>query len=281
MRLELIEIGKINELIVSSKKDNGYVMTDSLSDDVAFMPTLFTRGDLTINERVNVFVYIDKENSITATMHNPHAVVGEFGFMRAVESIQVGAFFDWGINKDLFVPENEQKEEIYTGDSCIIKVCMDERTEKVYGTTKIGKYIKAAVFDIKEGDKVSIIPAKEEQLGYRCIINKKYIGIIYYNEIFSPIKIGEPIDGVVKKLREDGLVDTALQEQGFKNLVNTKDKILAYLQENGGNSHLHDKSSPREIKEILGISKQVFKNTIGMLYRERKIVITKTGIKLV
>ena len=277
----MIEIGKINELIVSSKKDNGYVMTDSLSDDVAFMPTLFTKGDLTINERIDVFVYIDKENSITATMHNPHAVVGEFGFMRAVESIQVGAFFDWGINKDLFVPENEQKEEIYTGDSCIIKVCMDERTEKVYGTTKIGKYIKAAVFDIKEGDKVSIIPAQEEKLGYRCIINKKYIGIIYYNEIFSPIKIGEPIDGVVKKLRDDGLVDTALQEQGFKNLVNTKDKILAYLQENGGKSHLHDKSSPGEIKEILGISKQVFKNTIGMLYRERKIVITKTGIKLV
>ena len=105
--------------------------------------------------------------------------------------------------------------------------------------------------------------------------------MIYYNEIFKDIKIGVPLEGVVKKLREDGLVDAALQTQGFQNLVNSKDKILAYLQENDGESHLHDKSTPQEIRDILGMSKQTFKNTIGMLYRERKIVITKTGIKLV
>ncbi len=104
--------------------------------------------------------------------------------------------------------------------------------------------------------------------------------MIYYNEIFTNIEIGQELQGVAKKLREDGLVDAALQTQGFQNLVNSKDKILAYLKENGGESHLHDKSSPQEIKEILGMSKQTFKNTIGMLYRDRKIVITKTSIKL-
>ena len=184
----------------------------------------------------------------------------------------------------MFVPESEQRQEIYPGDIEIIRVCLDERTEKVYGTTKIGKYIKSSNFEkynLKEGDKVNITPVKEEKLGYRCLINKDFIGMIYYNQIFKQINLGESLEGVVTKLRDDGLVDASLQVTGFpKNLINSKDKILAYLEENGGKSHLHDKSSPQEIREILGMSKQTFKNTIGMLYRERKIVITKTGIHL-
>ena len=279
----MIEIGQINELIVEGKDNTGYFLRDALTDDEAFLPLDNCDEDLTSQQRVDVFVYLDNENNLIASLKRPIAIVGEFGVMSAVSSIQIGAFFDWGIAKNLFVPESEQKQEIHPGDLEIIRVCIDERTEKVYGTTKIGKYVKAANFetgDLKVGDKVSITPVKEEKLGYRCLINKNFIGMIYYNQIFKKITLGEPLNGVVTKLRDDGLVDASLQVTGFQNLVNSKDKILAYLKENGGTSHLHDKSSPNEIREILGMSKQTFKNTIGMLYRERKIVFTKTGISL-
>ena len=276
----MIELGQMNELIVHGEDQKGFILNDPISDDTAFLPAPSDNIEINIDDRINVFVYLDNDNNMIASIKRPYATVGEYALLTAVESLRIGAFFDWGIKKDLFVPDNEQRERIYEGDQLILRVCLDERTEKVYGTTKIGKYIKASKFDIKEGDKVSIIPAKKEELGFRSIIHKKFIGMIYYNEIFKDIKIGVPLEGVVKKLREDGLVDAALQTQGFQNLVNSKDKILTYLKENGGESHLHDKSSPQEIKEILGMSKQTFKNTIGMLYRERKIVITKTGIHL-
>ena len=279
----MIEIGQINELIVESKNNTGYFLRDALTDDEVFLPNEKCDEDLTSQQRVGVFVYLDNENNLIASLKRPIAIVGEFGVMSAVSSIQIGAFFDWGITKNLFIPESEQRQEIYPGDLEIIRVCIDERTEKVYGTTKIGKYVKSSYFEkynLKEGDKVTIIPVREEKLGYRCLINKNFIGMIYYNQIFQRITFGKPLDGVVTKLRDDGLVDAALQTQGFQNLVDSKEKIIAYLKENGGTSHLHDKSSPHEIREILGMSKQTFKNTIGMLYRERKIVITKTGIHL-
>ncbi len=264
------------------KKDSHeYVLKHNLSDDTALLYLDASDEELKIDQRISAFTYLDGQNNIIATKKSPIAMLGEYGLMTAVSSINIGAFFDWGIKKDLFVPENEQRENIYPGHRYIVRVCKDERTEKIYGTTKIGKYIKSSAFDIKEGDKVTIIPANERRARFRSIINNKYIGMIYYNEIFRDIQIGKPIEGVVKKLRDDGLVDAALQVQGFQNLVNSKDKIIAYLKENGGSSHLHDKSPPQEIRETLGMSKQTFKNTIGMLYRERKIVITKSGIKLV
>ena len=276
----MISIGEINEFIVIKKNGREYVLKHNLSDDTASMHFDSSEEELQIDQRVSAFTYLDAQNKIIASRNRPIAVLDEYGLMTAVSSINIGAFFDWGIKKDLFVPENEQRENIYPGHQYIIRVCKDERTEKIYGTTKIGKFISSSVFDIKEGEWVTIIPASEEELGFRSIINSKYIGMIYYNEIFRDIQIGEPILGVVKKLRDDGLVDAALQEQGFQNLVNSKDKIIAYLKENGGSSHLHDKSPPQEIRETLGMSKQTFKNTIGMLYRERKIVISKSGIKL-
>jgi len=277
----LISIGEINEFIVIKKDSHEYVLKHNLSDDTALLYLDASDEELKIDQRISAFTYLDGQNNIIATKKSPIAMLGEYGLMTAVSSINIGAFFDWGIKKDLFVPENEQRENIYPGHRYIVRVCKDERTEKIYGTTKIGKYIKSSAFDIKEGDKVTIIPANERRARFRSIINNKYIGMIYYNEIFRDIQIGKPIEGVVKKLRDDGLVDAALQVQGFQNLVNSKDKIIAYLKENGGSSHLHDKSPPQEIRETLGMSKQTFKNTIGMLYRERKIVITKSGIKLV
>jgi len=274
----MIKIGKINNLVVSSEVANGFYLNEGDSEDVAFIPRLEGQ-DIGLDEEVKVFLYLDKNESVLATTKHPNALLDEYALMRVVDTTSFGAFFDWGISKDLLVPDTEQKLPIRNGEKHIVRVCMDENTKLLYGTTKLGKYIQSSDFDFKETDKVELIPATEEELGYRCIVNKKFIGMIYHNEIFSEIVIGRPIGGVVKKLRPDGLVDCALQVQGIRNLMNSKDVILEYLDSVGGKSPLCDKSDPNDIRQALGMSKQTFKNGIGILYKERKIIITKDGIE--
>lgn len=277
----MIQIGRVNKLVVCAENSSGYFLKSSDSDEEIFMPPSLGPKFIQMDQELEVFVYTDSTDALIATTEIPHTLLDEYGFMDVVDTPEFGAFFDWGIKKDLLVPDTEQKERINQGQGHIVRVCIDERTNRIYGTTKLGKYIETSVFDIKEGDKVKLIPAIDEELGFRCIINKKYIGMIYHNEIFTEIETGVEIDGVIKKIRDDGLVDAALQVQGIKNLVDSKDVILNYLELNGGSSPLYDKSSPDDIKEALQMSKQTFKKTIGMLYRDRKITISKDGIKLV
>jgi predicted RNA-binding protein (virulence factor B family) len=281
MGLKLLKIGQINRLTVFETCSTGHYLRAQNSDLEILLPQALGPKHLALGQKVEAFTYYDSDQVLMATTEVPNALVGEFALMTVVETKQFGAFFDWGIKKDLLVPDTELRLRVHLDEEHIIRICVDENTNKIYGTTKINPYIQASEFDIEPEQKVTVVPAIEEELGYRCIINKKYIGMIYYNEIFQDIYIGEPIEGVVKKLREDGLVDVALQVQGFKNLVNAKEKILAYLKESGGKSTLHDKSSPQEISDILNMSKKTFKSTIGMLYKEQKILINKDGIELI
>lgn len=276
----MIEVGKINELEVTKENSSGYYLKAEDSEELAFMPPSIGPKDVEIGQVLKVFVYLDTSDCLLATTNFPNAIVGEYALMKVVDLQHFGAFLDWGITKDLLVPDTEQKEPIKRGESHIVRVCIDDRTERIFGTTKLGKFIQASEFDFKETDEVEIIPALKEELGYRVIINKRFIGMIYHNEIFKEVIIGEPIKAVVKKFREDGLVDLALQTQGVQNLIDSKDIILDYLAKNEGKSPLHDKSDPQLIRQTLGMSKQTFKNTIGMLYRDRKIVIKKDGIEL-
>lgn len=276
----MIEIGNMNNLIVHEKFGGGYLLrADDLDIDI-ILPHKEITTELTIGEKIKAFVYVDKDEKPMATLSRPSALVGEFAVMKIKEAHQFGAFADWGITKDLLIPDTEQKDRVGVGQFYIVRVCLDERTNKVYGTTKVGKYIQGTKFDIKENDKVKVIPVKNEDLGYRCLINDKFIGMIYYNEVYDKIKFGDEIEGFVKKLRSDGLVDVSLQSLGIRNVVSSQDKILAYLERVGGKSHLHDKSSPEEIRSILKMSKKTFKSSIGMLYKQRKIIIHKDGIEL-
>lgn len=260
--------------------NEGHYLKAENSNQEIFMPKSFAPNGLKVGQKVKAFVYAEDDQALLATTKFPSAMVGEYAFMNVVRVMSFGAFFDWGFNKDLLVPETEQRLPIEEGESHLIRICLDERTNKIYGTNKINKYIQDTDFQIDIKDKVKLTPVIDEELGYRCIIEKKYIGMIYHNEIFQPITLGQSLEGVVKKIREDGLVDVALQPQGFINLVGAQDKIIAYLEQSGGKSPLHDKSSPKEIRDTLNISKQTFKNTIGILYKARKIVIKKDGIEL-
>lgn len=276
----MLEIGKMNRLYVYNENKKNYILRVPNYDVDVELPKseateLVNQGDI-----LEVFVYVDNNDKEVASLTRPVALLDEFAVVKVVESHQFGAFVDWGLSKDLLVPDTEQKERMGNNRYYIVRVCLDERTNKLYGTTKIGKYIPESQFDIAEGDKIEIIPASYEELGYRSLINRKFIGMIYHNEIFQKIEIGTPISGVVKKIRNDGLVDAALQVQGFKNIEDSQKVVLEFLRANGGKTSLHDKSSPEEIREKLGMSKKTFKNAIGMLYKERRIVIHKDGIEL-
>ncbi len=276
----MLEIGKMNRLYVYNENKKNYILRVPNYDVDVELPKseateLVNQGDI-----LEVFVYVDNNDKEVASLTRPVALLDEFAVVKVVESHQFGAFVDWGLSKDLLVPDTEQKERMGNNRYYIVRVCLDERTNKLYGTTKIGKYIPESQFDIAEGDKIEIIPASYEELGYRSLINRKFIGMIYHNEIFQKIEIGSPVSGVVKKIRNDGLVDAALQVQGFKNIEDSQKVVLEFLRANGGKTSLHDKSSPEEIREKLGMSKKTFKNAIGMLYKERRIVIHKDGIEL-
>ncbi|MEX0798413.1 MAG: S1-like domain-containing RNA-binding protein [Bacteriovoracaceae bacterium] len=282
----MIEIGKINKLIVEGAGSEGFTLRDADSDAQVFMPRAllsptFGAGSLKTNEEIEAFVYLDSNNQrMLASPQAPVAVVGEFAHLRVVEVQEFGAFLDWGIAKDLLVPGNEQKIKLRAGDWALVRICLEQGTNRVYGTTKLGKHIEGSQFDVEENDKVNLVPVEETELGYRCIINKKFIGMIYHNEIFSPVKIGKTYPAFVKKVREDGLVDAAMQVQGVRNLFESKTKVLEIIKENGGKVSLTDKSPPEQIQALFGMSKKSFKSAVGMLYKERLISIKKDGIEL-
>jgi predicted RNA-binding protein (virulence factor B family) len=246
------------------------------------MPPALCPDDISLEDEIDAFVFADTKGLLIATSETPIAQVGEFAHLKAIEIQDFGAFFDLGITKDLLVPGNEQKVRITREDVYhLVRVCLEEGTDRIFGTTKFGKYLENMDFDIKEGDKVDLFPVDDSDLGYRVIVNKKYLGLIYHSEIFKEIELGTPVEGYVKKIREDGFVDCALQIQGIKNLDNSKRVILNHLFKQNGKSHLHDKSSPDEIQRILNMSKKTFKNALGMLYKDKMVLIHKDGIELI
>lgn len=277
----MVHIGKVNLLKVLKKLHNGYRLIDKEGTQEVFLPEEFTPLKITVGGELKVFIYPDTQGELVATPDMPYACVGEYALLKVVEVQEFGSFFDFGISKDLLVPGNEQKVKVRPYESHIVRICKEDGTGRIFGTTKLGKYIESSDFDITIGDKVEILVAAQTELGHRVIINKKFIGMIYENETFQRVIVGEKYEAFVKKIREDGLVDVALQEQGIKNLVDSKDIIIDFLERNGGSSILHDKSSPEDIKNFLGMSKKTFKKSIGMLYKDKKIEITDSGIKLV
>lgn len=277
----MLEIGKVNKLIVARETKSGFYLKDGEEYGEVFLPPSMANKELNIGDSVDVFLYIDTKDQVVATCSIPIAQVGEYAVLDCIDVQDFGAFFDLGIEKHLLVPGNEQKEKVSKNNEYLVRVCMEEGTDRIFGTTKLGKYIESSQFDIDINDKVELYLASETDLGIRVIINKKYIGIIYHSEIFTNVKLGTTVAGFVKKIRDDGFVDCALQIQGIKNLDKSKIKIMEFLHKHNGRSHLNDKSSPEEIMDLLGMSKKTFKNSLGMLYKQKKVLISKDGIEIV
>lgn len=275
----MIEIGQYHELEVVKEVDFGlYLATD---EDELLLPLKYVPAGTQVGDVIRVFVYNDGETRPIATTLQPYACVGEFAFLRALETSEVGAFLDWGIAKDIFVPFKEQAQPMQEGRKYIVYVYLDDHTNRVVASSKWNKFISPEPLDMQEGDEVSILIAEQTDLGFKAIIHNKHIGLIYTNEIFEPLAIGDELSAYIKAKREDGKIDLRLQPSGYDFIIQEKDNILRLLESSEGFIPLGDKSSPEEIYATFRMSKKAFKKTIGGLFKDRLIEISDHGIKLI
>lgn len=270
--------GKKQTLTVSEKTDSGFYLADEDGKKV-FIANFFAEDSWQVGEEVAVFLF-QEDGTLKATTEEPFAQVGEYAVMRCVQTLPSGAFLDWGIIKDLFVPYKEQKGKMLEDKRYLVYVYLDEKTGLITGTTKFKRNPHYEDLPLKEGEKVSLIMMNESELGWNVIINQKYIGLVYASEVYKKLYPLSEEEGFIKTIREDGKIDVTLQPQGFEHIDEYKQKILDYLKENYGLMHLTDQSTPEEIKEELGMSKKNFKKAIGGLYKEKKIEILEDKIRI-
>ncbi len=271
-------VGAYNELEVIKSLDFGIYLK---CDDVEIlMPTKWVPPNTNIGDILNVFVFRDSDDRLIATTIKPYVTANTFAFLEAKQVNQVGAFLDWGMDKDLLVPFREQAQRMEPGFSYVVFVFVDEVTNRLVASSKINRFIETEDITLQDGDIVDLLVYSETDLGYNAIINNLYSGLIYKNEIFEAIRIGDNLKGFVKYIREDKKIDLSLQKHGFELVDDVKWRILNLMKQNAGFLALSDNSSPEEIKSKLQISKKVFKKAVGALYRERLVKITDNGLEL-
>ena len=274
----MIEIGKYNELRVLSKTEAGLNLTDG--DKLVLLPYQYVLKGLEIGDNANVFVYIQKDGRLTGTTQKAYAEVGDFAFLKVVSDGDDGIFMDLGIDKDVYVPTKEQKRPMQKGYKYVVYVYLDENSDRLLASSKLYDFVEDENFDFEEGDEVNLLITEETDLGFNAIINNTYIGLLYHNEVFDNIQIGDHRKGWIKKIRVEGKIDLTLQPSGYGHILDSKEVILNALKKNGGVIELGDKSSPEEIYHQFQISKSAFKKTIGSLYKERLIVLSDDSIRL-
>ena len=275
-----MKLGKTQTLKIAEINNSGAFL-ESENGERAFLPKIFLDENAEIENDVEVFAYQD-DDKLKATTEIPSAEVGEFAVMNCVQSLPSGAFMDWGIIKDLFIPYKQQKGKILEGKRYLVYIYIDEVSNRITGTTKFKRNQNYENVPFKAGDKVDLIIAGQSELGWNVVVNKKYLGLIYTSDVFKKLYPLSDEMGYIKTIREDGKIDVTLQKQGFvQNIDEFKQKILDKLEENYGLLYLTDDSSPEEIKEELQMSKKNFKKAIGGLYKENVIEILEDKIKLI
>ena len=273
----MIHPGQYNELEVFSKNASGLILSDG-KDEVTLAHKL-VEGRVAIGDKLEVFIFNDNENKMVATTEKPHACVGDFACLTVIEVNEYGAFLDWGISKDIFVSFREQRVPMKQGYEYIVYIFIDTETQRIAASSKWGKFISEEI-NIKVEDAVQLLIAEQTDLGFKAIINNRFLGLLYKNEIFEPLQTGEKKKGYIKQIREDGKIDLSLQVKGYEHIEDSKYKILHLLETNNGVLELGDKSTPEEIYQKLKLSKKAFKKTIGGLYKDTLIAIEDFKITL-
>ncbi|MGZ5028203.1 MAG: CvfB family protein [Methylobacter sp.] len=274
----MINIGKINKLNVVKQQGANVYLDDGTSGKVLLADRKLP-ADCQVGDSLDVFVYVDSEGHLAATTKKPLAEVGDIAWLKVVSLNYVGAFLDWGLPKDLLVPFSEQHHEMEVGRSYLVKVFLDEQN-RIAASTKIDKWLSDESDDFEVGQKVSLIIADKSDLGVKAIINNSHWGMLYENELFQPVRKGQKLDGYIKQVREDRKIDLTLHQPGYGKVLSLTDSIIAKLKANDGVLMLSDKSPPEAIYSAFGVSKKVFKQAIGALYKQQLITIDKNGIKL-
>jgi hypothetical protein len=215
-----------------------------------------------------------------ATIQKPYATVGEFASLRVKTNTVAGAFLDWGLENDLFVPKSEQQDNMREGKSYVVFIFLNEHNNRITASSKLDKFLDLQPPDYEEGEKVDLIIYAKTDLGYNAIINGSHAGMIYENEIFQKLVIGQRLQGYIKKIREDLKIDLRLQPSGYQRVDEVSETILNIIKDRGGMVAITDKSPPDDIYNLFGVSKKVFKKAVGALYKKRLIIIDVDGIKL-
>lgn len=244
------------------------------------MPTRFVPAGVQDGDEIEVFIYHDNEGRLIATNQKPNGIVGQVAVMQVKDKNKQGAFLDWGLMKDLFLPLSQQKSAIRVGGKYLVYIYLDEMTGRVAATEHISRYLDNDELTVKEGDEIDILIWRETDLGYAVIINNRHEGLLHYNDVFKELEPGDREKGYVKAIYEGNKITVSLGKKGYQRIEGETDKILRLLDENNGYLPYHDKSDPEEIYEFFGMSKKAFKLAAGSLYKQRKISLTKTGIKL-
>ncbi|MEP0987436.1 CvfB family protein [Ekhidna sp.] len=272
-----MNIGEYHILEVDRLTSPGAFLTDGEED--VLLPTKYIPGGTREGDQLKVFVYRDSEDRIICTTQKPYALVNEFAYLKVKDASNVGAFMDWGIDKDLLVPFSEQKNKLQKGQWCLVYLFLDEKTDRMAATAKVAKYFDDEI-SVAEGDEVDLLITNATDLGVNVVVNNKHKGLIYENDLFHDVLEGDKIKGFIKAVRSDGKLDVSLRKEGLENLEIGAQQILTELKKSDGFLPLHDKSDPEDIQSTLQMSKKNFKRSIGILYKKKLILLEETGIKL-
>jgi len=276
----MIEQGKTSTLKIIKRATFGLYLSDGSGEEI-LLPKKYCTDEMKPEEEVDVFVYKDSEGRKVATTTTPLIAIYEFAQLQVNAVSEVGAFLDWGLDKDLMVPFREQKVKLVEGRWYIVYLDLDRKTDRLYASNRIERFLQNDVISVKEGEEVDLLIWQKTDIGYNVIINHIHKGLIFDNEIFTPLRIGDRLAGFVKKVREDGKIDVAIQASGYRqtNDVNSN-RILKQLAENKGFLPFTDKSNPEDIYARFGISKKAFKKSLGALYKQKIISLEQEGIRL-
>lgn len=276
----MIVLGKFNSLEILRDTSVGLFLGDQDGTDI-LLPNKYVPQDWEIGDILSVFCYLDHEERPVATTLNPYVQRDSFALLRVVEVNAIGAFLDWGLEKHLLVPFKEQRSKMQEGQSYVIHCYLDAVTFRLVGSNKLDKFLDNSTAQYHIGDAVTALITRHSDLGWDVIINNQHKGMVYKNEVFKPIAIGDVMPAYIKLQREDRKLDISLQPLGVAVLEPAANQVLALLTAHKGFLPLHDKSDPKEIKAYLEMSKKVFKKAIGTLYKSRQISITPKGIHLI
>ena len=275
-----IELGKFNQLEVVKQVDFGMYL-DGGEEGEILLPTRYVPEDCKVGDWLNVFLYLDNEERLIATTLTPLVQVGEFACLEVSWVNQFGAFLNWGLMKDLFVPFSEQKMKLQVGNKYIIHAHIDDESFRIVASAKVDRYLSKEKAPYQPGEEVNILIWQKTDLGFKAIIENMYSGLLYDSEIFQTLHTGDTLKAYIKQVREDGKIDLILQKPGFEKVDDFSKTLYHYIADHGRRIGLNDKSPAEEIYDVFGVSKKTFKKAVGDLYKKRLILLHEDGIELV
>jgi len=275
----MIELGKYNTLKIARDTQVGLYLTDG-KDDV-LLPNKYVPREFEIDDELTVFVYLDQEERPVATTLEPYIYLNEFALLRVSYINKFGAFMNWGLEKDLFVPFREQARPMEATKRYLIHMFLDEKSNRLVGSSKLNQFLSNEELTVEVGEEVDLIVSHITELGINVIINEKHKGLLYKNEVYDDLRTGDRVSGFIKTIRPDNKIDVTIQKTGFEGIEPNAEKILDELRASRGFLRLNDDSHPEDIKTVLKMSKKTFKKAIGTLYRQKLIEIKEDGIYLV